>query len=215
MIEGPRGRPVHGGRPTGPARPGCARYWTRWRSRRDATYKKVMNKLDVLTPPRVTPLCGVVVEVGAGARGRGVQGRPAGRGGGKRVRPARRVQLDPGQPVRRGTAGRWPPSTPAFSTVGAIAMQGCAAPSRSSARPPWSSASAWSASWWSGCSSRGLASGWVRLEMIEARCRLARTGGRCGLRGPDDEAWPPWRPRWTASPAAACRPRVPGRGRLL
>ena len=70
-----------------------------------ATYKKVMNRLDSYTPLGYS-LCGVVVEVGRG--GRGVQGRPAGRGGRQRVRPARRVQLDPGQPVRRGAAGRGP-----------------------------------------------------------------------------------------------------------
>ena len=41
-----------------------------------------------------------------GTGGRGVQGRAAGRGGGQRVRAARRVQLGPGQPVRGGPAGR-------------------------------------------------------------------------------------------------------------
>ena len=41
-----------------------------------------------------------------GAGRRRVQRRPAGRRGGQRVRIARRVQLDPGQPVRTGPAGR-------------------------------------------------------------------------------------------------------------
>ena len=74
-----------------------------------ATYKKVMNRLDSYTPLGYS-LCGVVIEVGAGAEEFRVG--PAGRGGRQRVRPARRVQLDPGQPVRRRSRGASPPSMP-------------------------------------------------------------------------------------------------------
>ena len=86
-----------------------------------ATYKKAMNRLDSYTPLGYS-LCGVVVEVGQGAER--VPGRPAGRGGGQRVRAARRVQLGPGQHVRPRAAADVSPEHAAFSTVGAIAMQG-------------------------------------------------------------------------------------------
>ena len=84
-----------------------------------ATYKKVMNRLDSYTPLGYS-LCGMVVEVGA--RGRGVPGRPAGRRGRQRVRPARRGTTGcPANLCVAGPAGRRCPSTP---------------PSRPSARSP-------------------------------------------------------------------------------
>ena len=67
------------------------------------TYKKVMSRLDSYTPLGYS-LSGVVVEVGQGAEE--FQRRPARRGRGQRVRPARGVQLDPRQPVRPRPAGR-------------------------------------------------------------------------------------------------------------
>ena len=64
-----------------------------------ATYKKAMNRLDSYTPLGYS-LCGVVVEVGAGAER--VLGRPGRRGGRQRVRAARRGQLGADEPLRPG-----------------------------------------------------------------------------------------------------------------
>ena len=64
-----------------------------------ATYQKAMNRLDSYTPLGYS-LCGVVVEVGAGAEQFSVGRRRRRRG--QRVRPARRGQLGADQPVRPG-----------------------------------------------------------------------------------------------------------------
>ncbi len=85
-----------------------------------ATYKKAMNRLDSYTPLGYS-LCGVVVEVGAGAEEFAVGDLVA--AAGQRVRPARRGQLGAANlcvPVPDGVAAEHA----AFATVGAIAMQG-------------------------------------------------------------------------------------------
>ena len=166
-----------------------------------ATYKKVMNRLDSYTPLGYS-LCGVVVEVGAGRRG--VQGRPAGRGGGQRVRPARRVQLGPGQPVRPGAAGRRPRARRLLHRRCDRHARRPPRRGRSSARPP--------------CVIglglvgqlvvRLLVAAGVRvigLDVIEDRCRLAEQAGAVLCAAPDDEGL-------AADPAVSLDELTSGRG---
>ena len=85
-----------------------------------ATYKKVMSRLDSYTPLGYS-LCGVVSRWAKGPKS---SGWATGRCGGKRIRAARRVQLDPRQPVRARPAELSPHEHAAFATVGSIAMHG-------------------------------------------------------------------------------------------
>src|SRR5689334_22139181 len=85
-----------------------------------ATYKKVMNKLDSYTPLGYS-LCGVVVEVGAGAEEFKVGQLVAAAGNEYALHAEYNwVPVNLSAPVPRGVA----PEHAAFSTVGAIAMQG-------------------------------------------------------------------------------------------
>ena len=103
-----------------------------------ATYKKVMNRLDSYTPLGYS-LCGVVIEVGAGAEEFKV---------GQLVAAA--VTSTPCTPSTTGSRSTFalrcreasPRSTPRSPPWAPSPCRGCAAPSRSSARPPWSSVSA-------------------------------------------------------------------------
>ena len=103
--EGPRGQPVHGRQGAGPAGPGAQGAGHGGAAGRDGHLQEGDEQARLLHPAGL-----LAVRRGhrGGRGGRGVQGRPAGRGGRQRVRAARRVQLDPGQPVRRGAAGRGP-----------------------------------------------------------------------------------------------------------
>ena len=103
--EGARGQPVHGRQGAGPAGPGAQGAGHGGPAGRDGHLQEGDEQARLLHPAGL-----LAVRRGrrGGRGGRGVQGRPAGRGGRQRVRPARRVQLDPGQPVRRGAAGRGP-----------------------------------------------------------------------------------------------------------
>ena len=84
------------------------------------TYKKVMNKLDSYTPLGYS-LCGVVVEVGAGAEEFSVGQLVAAAGNEFALHAEYNwVPLNLCVPVPDGV----PPEQAAFSTVGAIAMQG-------------------------------------------------------------------------------------------
>jgi predicted dehydrogenase/threonine dehydrogenase-like Zn-dependent dehydrogenase len=85
-----------------------------------STYKKVMNKLDSYTPLGYS-LCGVVVEVGAGAEEFSVGQLVAAAGNEFALHAEYNwVPLNLCVPVPDGV----PPEQAAFSTVGAIAMQG-------------------------------------------------------------------------------------------
>ena len=86
-----------------------------------ATYQKAMNKLDSYTPLGYS-LCGVVVEVGAGAEEFSV-GQLVAAAGNEFALHAE-VNWVPDQPVRPGARTGWPPSTPRSPRSGAIAMQG-------------------------------------------------------------------------------------------
>ena len=107
--EGHRGAAVAARQGAGPPGPGHARCSTRSRQQGPvATYKKAINKLDSYTPLGYS-LCGVVVEVGAGAEEFAVG--DARRRRRQRVRAARRGQLGADQPVRAGARRRRAPST--------------------------------------------------------------------------------------------------------
>ena len=112
------------------------------------TYKKVMTRLDSYTPLGYS-LCGVVTEVGQGRRG--IPGGPARGRGRQRVRAARRVQLDPGEPVRGRPAGSGARARRASRPSGRSRCTACGAPRCSSATPRASSVSASWASWSSAC----------------------------------------------------------------
>ena len=103
--EGPRGQDVDGRQGAGPAGPGAQGAGHGGAAGRDGDLQEGHEPARLLHPAGL-----LAVRRGrrGGRGGRGVQGRPAGRGGRQRVRPARRVQLDPGQPMRRGTARRRP-----------------------------------------------------------------------------------------------------------
>ena len=160
-----------------------------------ATYKKVMNRLDSYTPLGYS-LCGVVVEVGP--RRRGVPGRPAGRGRGQRVRAARRVQLGPVQPVRRGPQGGPARARRLLHRRAPSPCTACGGPRSSWATPPASSASAWSASWWSGSWSPpgSGSSGWTCSRSAAGRPR--RPAPTCAPR-PPTRAWTRSSRRWPRS----------------
>ena len=154
-----------------------------------ATYKKAMNRLDSYTPLGYS-LCGVVVEVGAGAEEFAV-GRP-GRGGGQRVRAARRGQLG----ARPTCASRSPRSPPPARGVRDGGRD------RDAGRPPRGAAARASspASSGSGSSvSSSSGSSWlpgvrvVGLDTVAARCGWPRTRARWSARPRTPKAWRWWR----------------------
>ena len=103
-----------------------------------ATYKKVMNRLDSYTPLGYS-LCGVVIEVGAGAEEFKVGQLVAAAGNEFALHAEYNwIPVNLCAAVPRGVT----PSTPRSPPWALSPCRGCAAPSRSSARPPWSSASA-------------------------------------------------------------------------
>ena len=147
-----------------------------------ATYKKVMNKLDSYTPLGYS-LCGVVVEVGAGAEEFKVGQLVAAAGNEFALHAEYNwIPVNLCAAVPRGVA----PEHAAFSTVGAIAMQGVRR-----AEPQLGETSLVIGLGLIGqLVVRLLVAAGVRvvgLDMIEARCRLAEQAGAVVCAAPDDE----------------------------
>jgi len=147
-----------------------------------ATYKKVMNKLDSYTPLGYS-LCGVVVEVGAGAEEFKVGQLVAAAGNEFALHAEYNwIPVNLCAAVPRGVA----PEHAAFSTVGAIAMQGVRR-----AEPQLGETSLVIGLGLVGqLVVRLLVAAGVRvvgLDMIEARCRLAEQAGAVVCAAPDDE----------------------------
>jgi predicted dehydrogenase/threonine dehydrogenase-like Zn-dependent dehydrogenase len=147
-----------------------------------ATYKKVMNKLDSYTPLGYS-LCGVVVGVGAGAEEFKVGQLVAAAGNEFALHAEYNwIPVNLCAAVPRGVA----PEHAAFSTVGAIAMQGVRR-----AEPQLGETSLVIGLGLIGqLVVRLLVAAGVRvvgLDVIEARCRLAEQAGAVTCAAPDDE----------------------------
>ena len=176
-----------------------------------ATYKKVMNKLDSYTPLGYS-LCGVVIEVGAGAEEFKVGQLVAAAGNEFALHAEYNwIPVNLCAAVPRGVA----PEHAAFATVGAIAMQGVRR-----AEPQLGETSLVIGLGLIGqLVVRLLVAAGVRvvgLDMIEARCRLAEQAGAVACAAPDDEGLADGGGRaGRADQRPRRRPRVPGRGRLL
>ena len=164
-----------------------------------ATYKKVMNKLDSYTPLGYS-LCGVVIEVGAGAEEFKVGQLVAAAGNEFALHAEYNwIPVNLCAAVPRGVA----PEHAAFATVGAIAMQGVRR-----AEPQLGETSLVIGLGLIGqLVVRLLVAAGVRvvgLDMIEARCKLAEQAGAVACAGPDDEG--------LATVAAALDELTAGRG---
>ena len=147
-----------------------------------ATYKKVMNRLDSYTPLGYS-LCGVVVEVGAGAEEFKVGQLVAAAGNEYALHAEYNwIPVNLCAAVPRGVA----PEHAAFSTVGAIAMQGVRR-----AEPQLGETSLVIGLGLIGqLVVRLLVAAGIRvlgLDMIEDRCRLAEQAGAVLCAAPDDE----------------------------
>jgi predicted dehydrogenase/threonine dehydrogenase-like Zn-dependent dehydrogenase len=147
-----------------------------------ATYKKVMNKLDSYTPLGYS-LCGVVVEVGAGAEEFKVGQLVAAAGNEFALHAEYNwIPVNLCAAVPRGVA----PEHAAFTTVGAIAMQGVRR-----AEPQLGETSLVIGLGLIGqLVVRLLVAAGIRvvgLDMIEARCKLAEQAGAVACAAPDDE----------------------------
>src|SRR3984885_14679894 len=147
-----------------------------------ATYKKVMNKLDSYTPLGYS-LCGVVVEVGAGAEEFKVGQLVAAAGNEFALHAEYNwIPVNLCAAVPRGVA----PEHAAFSTVGAIAMQGVRR-----AEPQLGETSLVIGLGLIGqLVVRLLVAAGARvvgLEIIEAGCRLAEQAGGVACAAPDEE----------------------------
>jgi predicted dehydrogenase/threonine dehydrogenase-like Zn-dependent dehydrogenase len=146
------------------------------------TYKKVMNKLDSYTPLGYS-LCGVVVEVGAGAEEFKVGQLVAAAGNEYALHAEYNwVPVNLCAAVPRGVA----PEHAAFSTVGAIAMQGVRR-----AEPQLGETSLVIGLGLIGqLVVRLLVAAGIRvvgLDTVEDRCRLAEQAGAVACAAPDDE----------------------------
>ena len=164
-----------------------------------ATYKKVMNKLDSYTPLGYS-LCGVVIEVGAGAEEFKVGQLVAAAGNEFALHAEYNwIPVNLCAAVPRGVA----PEHAAFSTVGAVAMQGVRR-----AEPQLGEASLVIGLGLIGqLVVRLLVAAGMRvvgLDMIEARCRLAEQAGAVACAAPDDAG--------LAAVAAALDELTSGRG---
>jgi predicted dehydrogenase/threonine dehydrogenase-like Zn-dependent dehydrogenase len=147
-----------------------------------ATYKKVMNKLDSYTPLGYS-LCGVVIEVGAGAEEFKVGQLVAAAGNEFALHAEYNwIPVNLCAAVPRGVA----PEHAAFATVGAIAMQGVRR-----AEPQLGETSLVIGLGLIGqLVVRLLVAAGIRvvgLDVIEARCRLAEQAGAVACAAPDDE----------------------------
>jgi predicted dehydrogenase/threonine dehydrogenase-like Zn-dependent dehydrogenase len=163
------------------------------------TYKKVMNKLDSYTPLGYS-LCGVVVEVGAGAEEFKVGQLVAAAGNEYALHAEYNwVPVNLCAAVPRGVA----PEHAAFSTVGAIAMQGVRR-----GEPQLGETSLVIGLGLIGqLVVRLLVAAGIRvvgLDTVEDRCRLAEQAGAVACAAPDDEG--------VASIAAALDELTSGRG---
>jgi predicted dehydrogenase/threonine dehydrogenase-like Zn-dependent dehydrogenase len=146
------------------------------------TYKKVMNKLDSYTPLGYS-LCGVVVEVGAGAEEFKVGQLVAAAGNEYALHAEYNwVPVNLCAPVPRGVA----PEHAAFSTVGAIAMQGMRR-----AEPQLGETSLVIGLGLIGqLVVRLLVAAGIRvlgIDTVPDRCRMAEQAGAVLCTGPDDE----------------------------
>jgi predicted dehydrogenase/threonine dehydrogenase-like Zn-dependent dehydrogenase len=146
------------------------------------TYKKVMNKLDSYTPLGYS-LCGVVIEVGAGAEEFKVGQLVAAAGNEYALHAEYNwVPVNLCAAVPRGVA----PEHAAFSTVGAIAMQGVRR-----AEPQLGETSLVIGLGLIGqLVVRLLVAAGIRvvgLDTVEDRCRLAEQAGAVACAAPDDE----------------------------
>ena len=147
-----------------------------------ATYKKVMNKLDSYTPLGYS-LCGVVIEVGPGAEEFKVGQLVAAAGNEYALHAEYNwIPVNLCAAVPRGVA----PEHAAFSTVGAIAMQGVRR-----AEPQLGETSLVIGLGLIGqLVVRLLVAAGIRvvgLDMIEDRCRLAEQAGAVLCAAPDDQ----------------------------
>jgi predicted dehydrogenase/threonine dehydrogenase-like Zn-dependent dehydrogenase len=147
-----------------------------------ATYKKVMNKLDSYTPLGYS-LCGVVIEVGAGAEEFKVGQLVAAAGNEFALHAEYNwIPVNLCAAVPRGVA----PEHAAFSTVGAIAMQGV----RRAEPQLGETALVIGLGLIGQLVVRLLVAAGIRilgLDMIEDRCRLAEQAGAVLCAAPDDE----------------------------
>ena len=146
-----------------------------------ATYKKVMNKLDSYTPLGYS-LCGVVIEVGAGAEEFKVGQLVAAAGNEFALHAEYNwIPVNLCAAVPRGVA----PEHAAFATVGAVAMQGVRR-----AEPQLGETSLVIGLGLIGqLVVRLLVAAGMRvvgLDVIEARCRLAEQAGAVTCAAPDD-----------------------------
>jgi predicted dehydrogenase/threonine dehydrogenase-like Zn-dependent dehydrogenase len=146
-----------------------------------ATYKKVMNKLDSYTPLGYS-LCGVVIEVGAGAEEFKVGQLVAAAGNEFALHAEYNwIPVNLCAKVPHGVA----PEHAAFSTVGAIAMQGVRR-----AEPQLGETSLVIGLGLIGqLVVRLLVAAGIRvvgLDVIEARCQLAEQAGAVACAAPDD-----------------------------
>ena len=173
-----------------------------------ATYQKAMNKLDSYTPLGYS-LAGVVVEVGEGVDQLAV-GDVVAAAGNEFALHAELNWVPVNLCVR--VPDGVPPEQAAFSTVGAIAMQGVRR-----AEPQLGEVACVIGLGLVGqLVVRLLVAAGVKvvgLDTVEARCRHGREGGGSGLRQPRHRTASRWwrRSRSTASEGLGCRPRVPGR----
>jgi predicted dehydrogenase/threonine dehydrogenase-like Zn-dependent dehydrogenase len=147
-----------------------------------ATYKKVMTKLDSYTPLGYS-LCGVVIEVGAGAEEFKV-GQLVAAAGNEHALHAEYnwIPVNLCAAVPRGV----PPEHAAFATVGAIAMQGV----RRAEPQLGETALVIGLGLIGQLVVRLLVAAGIRvvgLDMIEDRCRLAEQAGAALCATPDDE----------------------------
>ena len=147
-----------------------------------ATYKKVMNKLDSYTPLGYS-LCGVVIEVGAGAEEFHVGQLVAAAGNEYALHAEYNwIPVNLCAAVPQGVA----PEHAAFATVGAIAMQGV----RRAEPQLGETACVIGLGLVGQLVVRLLIAAGVRvvgLDMIEDRCRLAEQAGAVLCAAPDDE----------------------------
>lgn len=147
-----------------------------------ATYKKAMDRLDSYTPLGYS-LCGVVVEVGAGAEEFSVGDVVAAAGNEFALHAeVNWVPTNLVVPVPDGVA----PEHAAFATVGAIAMQGV----RRAEVQLGETACVIGLGLVGQLTVRLLVAAGVRVvgvDTVEARCRMAEKAGALACAGPDDE----------------------------
>ncbi len=173
-----------------------------------ATYQKAMNRLDSYTPLGYS-LCGVVVEVGAGAEQQFSVGQLVAAAGNEFALHAEVnwVPINLCVPVPDGVA----PEHAAFATVGAIAMQGV----RRAEVALGETACVIGLGLIGQLVVRLLIASGVHvvgLDTVEARCRAAEKAGALACAAPDDAgvAQVAERPRWSARvgsvPTTSCSP---------